>query len=92
MEFIFEIIFEAIFEGVWELGTSKKVCMPVRIVMLLMLIAIYGGIVLLCFFMAISGFKENNVLFGVMGIILGIVIAVIIVYGFIKKCKEHKSE
>ena len=45
MEFIAELILELVIDGTIELGTSKKVILPIRILALLIFLLIYGAVI-----------------------------------------------
>lgn len=44
MEFILELIFDIIIEGSIELGSARKVPMPLRILALLVVLVFFGGL------------------------------------------------
>jgi hypothetical protein len=62
MELIFELLFELIFEGSLEIGTSKKVSMPIRIVIMTVFSIVVGGFVTLLLLIALSVMKSSVIL------------------------------
>lgn len=62
MELIFELLFELIFEGSLEIGTSKKVSMPIRIVIMTVFFIVVGGFVTLLLLIALSVMKSSVIL------------------------------
>lgn len=62
-EIVFEILFELIFDGSLEIGTSKKVPMPVRILAAIVFLIFAGGILTLLFFSCI-GYYAKQYCFG----------------------------
>ena len=91
LEFLFELIFEIIIEGSFELGASKKVWLPIRILSLILFIAIYVGFFALFIFVSIS-IMETNLAGGILLLVIFVAIAVGGVYGFAKKYKERRKK
>lgn len=95
MEFIFEIVFEVLFELIFEgtltLGTSKKVCMPVRILVMAVFVLLVGGILALVLWIALSVMK-SSALGGWALIALDLALLGGAVYGVWKKIKNGGSE
>lgn len=59
MEFIFEILFELIFEGSLELGTSKKVPLPLRILAMAVFVIVVAGVLGILLVVALEVRKEH---------------------------------
>jgi len=91
MEFILELIFEIIVEGSLEIGTSKRVPLPLRIFTMLIVIAVFGGVIVLFFILALSIMKSNPALAWLL-IVFDVFLAICCIYGFRKKWREkHNS-
>lgn len=94
MEAIFELIFEIVFEALIELGlavafdTNKNLVL--RIVLILGLVILYGGLFVLFFGIALKTMKRNLagglLWLGMDLVFLGIVIGVVV-----KKYREHRK-
>ena len=84
MGFIAEFLFELIVEGSWEASSDKKVPLAVRIIAGLILMAVYGALIGVCFFIGIHDRKW-------IVLVLGIVILVITVLGVRTMYKNHKE-
>jgi len=91
LEFLFELIFEIIIEGSFELGASKKVWLPIRILAMILFIAIYVGFFALFIYVSIS-IMETNLAGGILLLVLFAAIAVGGAYGFVKKYKERRKK
>lgn len=61
-EIFFELIFELIFEGSFEIGTSKKVSMPIRILAMIIFLIVVGGFLTLFLLIALQIMKNSAVL------------------------------
>ena len=61
MEFIFELIFEIIVEGSIELGSEKKVPMPLRILALLVVLVLYIGFAGAIFFIGYDAMINDQI-------------------------------
>ena len=85
MDIVFEILFEIIVEGALDASFSKKVPLWVRIIAALLLIFVYGGLVGLIIYSAIS--SKNWILFGA-----GILLLLFLSFGFYKIIKKRKKE
>lgn len=87
-EMLFDILFDFIFEGSLELGTSKKVSAPIRILAMLAFLTIVGGVLLLFLLLAMEIMKSNKAL-GWMVVLLDLFMAGCIIYAVRKKIKER---
>lgn len=87
MEFIFELIFEIIFEGTLELGSNKKVPMPLRILAFLVFVLIYGFIIVAIWTAGYDVLKDGNVVAAVIFFIVGIGLLIGSIHLFVKKLK-----
>lgn len=94
MEFLLELIFEIIIEGSLELGTTKKVPMPLRILACALLLIIYGGLITIFILLTIDAWQTKGVFVG--GFLAAIDLFLIIVFigAFRNKLREnnHKSD
>lgn len=90
MEFIFELIFEIIFEGTLELSTNQKVPFILRLLAGLLIGAIYAGIIILFFTIAMEVIKDGNTAGGVVIIVIDVFFAVMCAWGFIRKYRQRR--
>lgn len=88
MEFIFEFLFELILEGTIELGTSRRVPPVVRILALLVVMAVFGGLTVLLVVVGISMLQENNIPAAVFFFAIGALILSGAVYAILKRWKR----
>lgn len=88
-EMLFEILFELIFEGSLEIGISKKVSMPIRILAMFLFAAFSGGFLLLFLWIAVESMKSNAVL-GWMVVLFDFFLLGCIIYAVRKKIKERE--
>lgn len=84
MDFIIELILEIVLEGMMEGASSRKVPLALRILLAFALLAFFGGIVGLFFFIAVQ--SKSAVMFAV-----AVFVLVLFVWAAIKKVKEFKS-
>lgn len=87
MEFIFELIFEIIFEGTLELGSNKKVPMPLRILAFLVFVLIYGFVIAAIWTVGYGALKDGNVAAAMIFFIVGIGLLIGSIHLFLKKLK-----
>lgn len=88
MEFLFELIFEIIFEGIFEAAKDKKIPLAGRIVAILILLLIYGGLAALFVWLIISTWKKGNYIgFTVMTLLTAVIFGALIWAGFRNKKK-----
>lgn len=88
MEFIFEILFELIFEGSLEIGTSKKVSMPVRILAMIVFLIVAGGILAVLLFIALAIMKESMI-GGTLFILFDLFMLGCVIYAVWKRLKKN---
>lgn len=86
MDFICEILFELLFEVSFELGTNKKVAMPIRI-LAIMVILFFSGAFLAAFLMLTIAAMKKNIVFGWIVILFDIIILGCAIHGIWKKLK-----
>lgn len=92
MELIFELIFEIIVEGSLELGVSKKIPWPVRMLALAVFLLIYGALIGLFFFVAMGQMNEGNTVAAVFFISVDIFLAFGVIWAIVKKYREHNKK
>ena len=92
MEFIIELLFEIIVEGSLELGSHRKVPMPLRILALAVFGVIYGGLVFLLFASGIDAYQAGNLAAAVLLIVVSVGLLVGCVYMIRKKFKENNEK
>ena len=89
MEFVLELIFEIIIEGTIEIGTSKKVPLPIRIIALLIFLLIYGAILGVIAMVGIGVWQDGNTSLSLMVFGLDVLIALLVVCWIIKQYKKN---
>ena len=93
MEFILEFLPELIIEGTVELGTSKKVALPIRILLLLLFLLIYGTLIGVIAMVGIEIWQGGNVPFSCAVIGIDIAVAILAICWIVKQYrKNHKDE
>jgi hypothetical protein len=85
MEFILELILEIIIEGTFELSTSKKVILPIRIILSLILLLIYGTLIGVIAMVGIGIWQDGNVPVALMVFGIDLFIAGVIIYVVAKR-------
>ena len=85
MEFILEVLFELIIEGAIEIGTSRKVNLPLRIFATCVLVLVYGFIVGVIALIGTDMLREGNTLGAIVIIVIASLLAILMVYTFAKK-------
>lgn len=91
MEFILELLFEIIIEGSLELGTHRKVPMPLRILALLVVVLVYGLLIGVLFLIGYDAAKEGNTGVAGMMYVIDALIFVLVIYAVRKKFKENNT-
>ena len=89
MEFVLELIFEIIIEGTIEIGTSKKVPLPIRIIALLIFLLIYGAILGVIAMVGIGIWQDGNTSLSFMVFGLDVLIALLVVCWIVKQYKKN---
>ena len=89
MEFVLELIFEIIIEGTIEIGTSKKVPLPIRIIALLIFLLIYGAILGVIAMVGIGVWQDGNTSLSFMVFGLDVLIALLVVCWIVKQYKKN---
>lgn len=90
MEFILELILDIIIEGSLELGTSRKVPLPLRFLASIVFIAIYIGFIVLLFLIGLN-VMHTNPLAGWFLLIVAVALGVGVIYAIRKKLRENNK-
>lgn len=77
MEFLLELLFEIILEGTLELGTSRRVPVVIRILALLLILVLFGGVTILIVIAGIHVLKQGDTLVGVLLLAASLLMALI---------------
>lgn len=85
MEILIELILSIILEGSMELTTERRVPMPIRILLAVLLLAFYIGF---CGIVIYSGIKMKNAIIAGIGIFVLVIVAVTVIW----KYKEMKQK
>lgn len=83
MEILFEIDFEMIVEGSLNAVTEKKIPLFLRILAVIVLLIVCGGLVILCLYW---GIQDKSAIL----IIIGLGLMVLFGFAFIKTYKNHR--
>ena len=93
MEFVIELILEIIIEGTVEVGTSKKVPLPIRIIALLIFLLIYGALIGVIAMVGIGIWQDGNTSLSFMVFGIDIFIAMLVVCWIVKMyIKNYKNK
>lgn len=84
MDFVFELLFEIILEGCIEITEEKKVPLILRILCAVLLVLVYGGIIGMLLFVAIS---NQSLLLLFIAVFVILIIPIAFVYKLLKKNK-----
>lgn len=92
MELLFEIIFEIIFEGAFETATSesRRVPLPLRILCMLIVVAVFGGILALMIFCGAVLWRDGEFLLSALMFVLTAGIAGVLIWRFVKTSRSRK--
>lgn len=85
---IMEFIVSLILEGTLEAGTSKKVPMPLKILLLIVFFAIYAALIGIIIMLGINGIKDGKIFGAIVMFAMAALIAVMSVAAFIKTYKS----
>ncbi len=85
---IMEFIVNLILEGTLEAGTSKKVPMPLRILLLIIFFAIYAALIGVIIMLGVNGIKDGKIFGAIVMFAVAALIAVMSVAAFIKTYKS----
>lgn len=85
---IMEFIVNLILEGTLEAGTSKKVPMPLRILLLIIFFAIYAALIGIIIMLGVNGIKDGKIFGAIVMFAVAALIAVMSVAAFIKTYKS----
>ncbi len=85
---IMEFIVNLILEGTLEAGTSKKVPMPIRILLLIIFFAIYAALIGIIVMLGVNGIKDGKIFGAIVMFAVAALIAVMSVAAFIKTYKS----
>lgn len=89
MEFLLELLFEIILEGTLELGTSRRVPVIIRILALLLILALFGGVTILIVIAGIHVLKQGDTLVGVLLLAAALLMALGSIYMVVKKIRRR---
>lgn len=92
MELLFEIIFEIVIEGAFETATSesRRVPIPLRILCVLIVIAVFGGVLALMIFCGTVLWKDGEFLLSALMYVLTAGIAGVLIWRFVKASHGRK--
>ena len=92
MEFLFELLMDIIFEGVVQIGSSKKVPMPLRVLATIISVAIFVGLALFFFVCGIGFANEGNIGAACLFIGAGLLVFIGFIYMSRKAYKENNND
>lgn len=91
MDIILEFLLEIILEGTFELGTSKKVCLPIRILLLLICLLIYGTVIGVIVLVGVGLWQEGSRPLSLMVFGLAAALALLVVYKLVKQYRKNRG-
>lgn len=89
---IMEFIISLILEGSLEAGISKKVPMPLRILLLIIFFAIYAALIGIIIMLGVNGIKEGKIFGAIVMFAIAALVAVMSVAAFIKTYKSKRRK
>ena len=92
MEFLFELSMDIIFEGVVQIGSSKKVPMPLRVLATIISVAIFVGLALFFFVCGIGFANKGNIGAACLFIGAGLLVFIGFIYMSRKAYKENNND
>ena len=87
MDVILEIIFNLIIDGYNEAASDEKIPLAVRVIVAILLIAVYGGLTGFCFY---QGIHDKSMLALVIGVLI-LLTGVSVIIQLYKKYKQRKG-
>ena len=87
MDLILEIILDLIIDGYHDAASDRKIPLAVRVIVIILVIAVYGGLTGYCFYLGIH--DRSLIALAIGGLILFLTVPVII--RLLKKNKQRKS-
>lgn len=92
MELLFEIIFEIIFEGAIEVASSdsRRIPVPLRILCVLIVVAVFGGILALMIFCGTVLWRDGEFFLSALMYVLTAGIAGVLIWQFVKASRGRK--
>ncbi len=85
---IMEFIVSLILEGTLEAGTSKKVPLPLRILLLLVFFAFYCALIGVFIMIGASALKDGRIVGAIVMFAISAIIALMVIVWFIRTCKS----
>ncbi len=92
MDILFEIVFEIIFVGAFEIAseTDRRVPLPLRILCLLLVIAVFGGTVFLMIFFGVKCLIDGETGLAVFLLAVGAFFIVALAWKFVKISRKGR--
>lgn len=91
MEHVLEALLEVIIDGSWDVGTSRKIPMVFRILALLALLAIYGGLSVMLLIYGIQAFCDGDMFGGMLCTMVAVGILAGAICVTIRKMRENSQ-
>lgn len=91
MEFLLEFLFDLVLEGSIEIGMSRKVPLPFRILALTLLVLVYGAFIVLLVIVAVTMWQEGSTVGSILVICIDVIFAVMVVLAVRKKYRERRN-
>lgn len=91
MEFIFDLLFDIIVEGSIEIGSIKKVPMPIRIIALLVVLTIFFGLGSIIIFEGYNAYISGSMLIACIFFGLGASCIISGIFEAIKMFRKKKN-
>lgn len=88
MDVLIELITEIILDGSLELGTSRRVCLPIRIFALIVFLLIYVAITSGFIIFSMRLWQKGNFGFSILFLAFGLALAIGVIRIVVKKIKQ----
>lgn len=93
MDIFFEFLLEIVVDGAFEVTSSgsRRVPLPLRILCLLIVIAVFGGIIVLMIFCGAVLWRDGNFILSVLMFALTALIAGVLIWKFVISARSRNS-
>lgn len=92
MDILFEFLLEIVVDGAFEVASSgsRRVPLPLRILCLLIVVAVFGGVLALMIFCGTVLWKDGEFLLSALMYVLTAGIAGVLIWRFVKTSRRRK--
>uniref|UniRef100_UPI004056008F hypothetical protein n=1 Tax=Agathobacter sp. TaxID=2021311 RepID=UPI004056008F len=90
--FFVELVLDILLESSMEAGKNKKLPKWVRVLALLVLLTVSGGMVGIFLYIAYEALQEGDMAAGAVSCIIAMGLAVFLIWGFVSKYREARKK